>query len=262
MSPTQGAFEELFGDSPIARRESRLGGEPLDIRLLARGDARFEFVAHRDPEDGIACLKHHYVNMVVVDLRGLGDVGGRENQIDWARDLLKRLDHVEDIEQRYGFHRILVLVPAEPSARVDDFLVELGGAGVRHVLRDVDRGFASTLLDRASAILADKKQGRTALCASGGGITGIFFEMGAIKCLDDALVGGRVNDFDMLFGISAGAVVTSLLAVGYTIGEMMAALAGHPGGAHPASEPLAGPREPYQLPRHALAAGHGAAIRG
>jgi predicted acylesterase/phospholipase RssA len=57
--------------------------------------------------------------------------------------------------------------------------------------------------------------------------------MGVLKCLDDALVGRRVNDFDMFFGISAGAVVTSLLAVGYTIGELMASIAGREGGRIP-----------------------------
>jgi predicted acylesterase/phospholipase RssA len=108
---------------------------------------------------------------------------------------------------------------------------------VQHVLREPAPAsgthFAEQLLARVQRILHNKDRGRSALCASGGGITGIFFEMGAIKCLDDALVGGQVNQFDMFFGISAGAVVTSLLAVGYSISEMMAAIAGHPGGRIP-----------------------------
>ena len=54
--------------------------------------------------------------------------------------------------------------------------------------------------------------------------------MGVFKCLDDCLMNCSVNDFDMLFGISAGAVVTSMLSVGYTIDEVMAAVAGVPGG--------------------------------
>jgi predicted acylesterase/phospholipase RssA len=75
--------------------------------------------------------------------------------------------------------------------------------------------------------------GKTAICASGGGITGIYFEMGALKCLDDCLTNCGVNDFHMMFGISAGAVVTSLLSVGYTPDEQMAAIAGVPGGRVP-----------------------------
>jgi predicted acylesterase/phospholipase RssA len=42
-----------------------------------------------------------------------------------------------------------------------------------------------------------------------------------------------VNDFGMMFGISAGAVVTSLMSVGYTPDELMAAIAGAPGGRIP-----------------------------
>src|SRR5690606_30907287 len=65
--------------------------------------------------------------------------------------------------------------------------------------------------------------------ASGGGITGIYFELGALKCLDDVLSTG-VNQFDLYFGISAGAVVSSVINAGYSVDEFMAAIAGRPGG--------------------------------
>ncbi|MBK6849800.1 MAG: hypothetical protein IPG96_20455 [Proteobacteria bacterium] len=54
--------------------------------------------------------------------------------------------------------------------------------------------------------------------------------MGALKCLDDCLGGQGVNDFDLYFGISAGAVVTGLMAAGYSIDEFMASVAGVEGG--------------------------------
>ena len=57
--------------------------------------------------------------------------------------------------------------------------------------------------------------------------------MGVLKCLDDCLTNCGVNDFDMMFGISAGAVVTSLLSVGYTPDELLAGIAGEPGGRVP-----------------------------
>ena len=78
-----------------------------------------------------------------------------------------------------------------------------------------------------------RRIGKTAICAAGGGITGIYFEMGVLKCLDDCLTNCSVNDFDMMFGISAGAVVTSLLSVGYTADELMAGIANVPGGRVP-----------------------------
>ena len=49
--------------------------------------------------------------------------------------LLEALDHAEDVEQRYGFHRIVVLVSGPEAGRLDDLIVELGAVGVRYVLR-------------------------------------------------------------------------------------------------------------------------------
>ena len=79
-----------------------------------------------------------------------------------------------------------------------------------------DESFAAEILRTADQLTSSRRIGKTAICASGGGITGIYYEMGALKCLDDCLTNCGVNDFDMMFGISAGAVVTSLLSVGYT----------------------------------------------
>jgi hypothetical protein len=50
--------------------------------------------------------------------------------------------------------------------------------------------------------------------------------MGALKCLADCLPPGALNAFDMYFGISAGAVLTGILANGYSIDEFMASIAG------------------------------------
>jgi hypothetical protein len=157
--------------------------------------------------------------------------------------LLKALDHAEDVEQRYGFHRIVVLVSGPDASRLDDLIVELGAVGVRYVLRQdfhedvpawsTDEVFAERVLRCAVELTSSRRIGKTAICASGGGITGIYYEMGVLKCLDDCLTNCGVNDFDMMFGISAGAVVTSLLSVGYTPDELIAGIAGVPGGRVP-----------------------------
>ncbi|MFW5741171.1 MAG: patatin-like phospholipase family protein, partial [Myxococcota bacterium] len=131
--------------------------------------------------------------------------------------------------------------------QVDNLLVHFGNKGVGGVLRDWsmcelstwcakaprEAHFSSRVLDRMLRTMLHRKQGKRALCASGGGITGIYFEMGALKCLDDCLSPDAVNSFDMYFGISAGAVVTGFLANGYTVDECMAAIAGYEGGRMP-----------------------------
>ena len=54
----------------------------------------------------------------------------------------------------------------------------------------------------------------------GGGITGLAYEIGALRALDDLLVGATVNDFDIYVGTSAGSLVAALLANGVTPTEM------------------------------------------
>jgi predicted acylesterase/phospholipase RssA len=177
-------------------------------------------------------LGHHYVSLLVIDLRTLGHEDHDAHQRQRLRRLLSRLDEVEDAERRYGFHRILVLLSGARDGAEDQLLVELGGYGVRHILREhTEEGvpFGRRLLDEVVRLATARKDTVTALCCAGGGITAIYYELGAMKCLDDSLSKG-VHGFDMYFGISAGAVVSSLIACGYAPEEFMAAIAGHEGG--------------------------------
>jgi NTE family protein len=73
------------------------------------------------------------------------------------------------------------------------------------------------------------KRGKTALVLAGGGLTGVVYEVGALRAIDDLLVDRTVNDFDIYVGTSAGAVVTSLLANGVSPEDMLQAFRGdHP----------------------------------
>lgn len=191
-------------------------------------------------EEAQEALNTQFLNMILVDLRWLEDAREHEARIDKALALLTMLDEVPDAEARYGFHRIVVLVSGPDGNRIDDLLIELGGRGIRHVLKErrfrADEqlaDFGVRVMNKATQLLAAPRIGRTALCAAGGGITAIYFELAALKCFDDCLAGGAVNDFDMFFGISAGAVVTSLLANGFAAEEFMAAIAGVEGGRIP-----------------------------
>jgi predicted acylesterase/phospholipase RssA len=188
-----------------------------------------------DPDDALACLRSEYVHLLLIDMR-CSSARAFESCRRSGLALLTRLDDTDDVEARYGFHRVIALVSGPDPVAVDKLLVELGARGVRTVLRDGGEGDAASAgraLDAAVDLIRDRHCGKRALCAAGGGITGIYFELGALKCLDDCLPRGTINTFDMFFGISAGAVVTSLLTVGYSPDEIMAAIAGVPGGRVP-----------------------------
>ena len=72
----------------------------------------------------------------------------------------------------------------------------------------------------------DPTGGKRALVLCGGGITGLTYEIGALRALDDLLVGATVNDFDVYVGTSAGATVAAFLANGVTPTEMALSLEG------------------------------------
>ncbi|MCA9550279.1 MAG: patatin-like phospholipase family protein [Myxococcales bacterium] len=204
--------------------------EGLDVE---DGGLNLGLVLERTPEGVRERLEREYASMVLMDLRPGSDGALFEFRSRAALRVLELLDHAEDVEARYGFHRIAVLVSDEDGADVDDFLLNLGARGIRMVLRQGCHGrkdprFAARALARSCEAIRGRRVGQTALCLSGGGITGIYFELGVLKCLQDVLPANALSELDMYFGISAGAVVASTLAVGYSVDEFMAALVGHP----------------------------------
>jgi predicted acylesterase/phospholipase RssA len=232
------SFESLVSDMVAGSEATRLPSAVYPVLKLR--DHEVELVPVWDTAGANDKLRNAYVNLLLIDLRWCEEF---ESRVAEVQKLLKALDHAEDVEQRYGFHRIVVLISGGDARRLDDLIIELGAVGVRHVLRQEfkenvpawssDPSFASRVLHYSIDLTSSRRIGKTAICASGGGITGIYFEMGVLKCLDDCLTNCGVNDFGMMFGISAGAVVTSLLSVGYTPDELMAGIAGIPGGRVP-----------------------------
>ena len=231
-------FESLVRDMAAGSRVQRVSSNIYPVLKLR--DQEVELIPVWDTAGATDALRSAYVNLLLVDLRWCENF---ERRVAEVQRLLRELDHDDDVEQRYGFHRIVVLISGPDPSRLDDLIIELGAVGVRHVLRqefkdDVpawssDPAFAGRVFRYSVELTNSRRIGKTAICASGGGITGIYFEMGVLKCLDDCLTNCGVNDFNMMFGISAGAVVTSLMSVGYTPDELMAGIVGAPGGRVP-----------------------------
>ncbi|HYN40804.1 MAG TPA: patatin-like phospholipase family protein [Thermoanaerobaculia bacterium] len=241
FAPSRAHSDSLFGvlgSVPGAARARENGGTAFRL-----DDITLRFVLRQDVVEAHEALHHGYYNAVVLDLRTMSGRSTRlEEHFEKTMRLLDLMDAEPDIELRYGFHRILALISGHDSAQVDDLIRRLGSRGIGHVLRDpsvcyldsscsrlpAPADFGQLVVDELVRMTTAGKKGSRALCASGGGITGIYFEMGALKCLSDCLPHGALNAFDMYFGISAGAVLSGILANGYSIDEFMAAIAGHP----------------------------------
>lgn len=195
--------------------------------------ATFEWSFESQPSVAREILARAYVGLLVLDVRCSGlDLPEADARCRAGLAFLDLLDDAEDVEARYPTHRIVALVGGGPTARVDDLVLELGRRGVGAVFRDVPddaESFASKVVRHAARIVRERRVGKTALCAAGGGITGIYFELGVLKCLDDCTA-GAVSRFDLYFGISAGAVVAACLSAGFSPDELMAAIARVPGG--------------------------------
>jgi NTE family protein len=252
VPPTSGKRVLYFGGDPaqfadlvktLAVASQNRHGPAADSGLarLARaapaGAPKVAWLAEVSPEAVIKRLEADFVNLVVLDLRC---AGGREQFQQLRAEILailSALDDVPDIEFRYGFHRILLLISAPDSEVVDQTILEVGKRGVGSVLRQslsstggeycaTNEAFARRVAAQVEEMIFAPHHKKRALCAAGGGVTGIHFEVGTLKCLDDCLSDNALNSFDLYFGISAGAIVNGVLAAGYSIDELMASICG------------------------------------
>ncbi|MEM9293906.1 MAG: patatin-like phospholipase family protein [Acidobacteriota bacterium] len=71
------------------------------------------------------------------------------------------------------------------------------------------------------------------LALAGGGPGGAIYEIGALRALDEALVGADLNDAVVYVGVSAGAFVGANLANGLTTAQMCRAIVKNEPGEHP-----------------------------
>ncbi len=214
---------------------ARRGLESIGPSLLG-----FEVRAAHDAMSALAALREGSVDLLLLDLGGvLPAISGaalmlpaheEEEEVSWGWRLLELLERELLPERRLDPCRIVALLPDGLGAvALERTLLLLGRYRVERVAMGL--GALSPLLREVSDALATRPPGKRALCCSGGGVTGIYFELGAIKCLADAIEPrGALFDFDLYFGISAGAVTMGLIANGFGIEEVMGALAREEGG--------------------------------
>lgn len=240
--PGRAALTASFFRSLGALDECRLGARSGEPTVVCRETA-LSFVERRTIESFLAALHSQYFNLVLLDLREPVEPRGRKRkQTAFARGmaLLEAMDRETDIERRYGFHRIFALVSGPDPIEVDRQIATLGAVGVRHVMRDPSTchhdpscprlpeaaAFSRQVLREMKEVCLHRQPGKIALCVSGGGITGLYFELGVLKCLEDCLPPGTLNRLDLYFGISAGSVLSGILANGFSVTEFMAAIDG------------------------------------
>lgn len=183
-------------------------------------------------EEAVQALHSGYYNLVLVDCRNVPSLGVNPRvQEKKLLEFLEVINNESDVERRYPLRRIVVLVGDEEHSREDRLIFKMGSERVGACLRDASISccgdqdasraeFINNLWKHARKILVGRRRGKKAISAAGGGITGIYYELGVLKCLHDAM-DCDIRDFDLYLGISGGAVVSSCLANGISIDEII-----------------------------------------
>lgn len=231
-APIAATFKELCRS---VGKQSWVESEVRDRECIWIGrELRFEIDMVDSLDQAVELLHRGYYNLVMVDCRHV-PVEGADNgrQEEALRAFLEVLNNERDIERLYPMRRVTVLVGDIDEARVDRLIFDMGRKHVGACLRDMSLSprpvggknaarsrFVDAIWEHCRRVLVGARHGKKAISAAGGGITGIYYEVGVLKCLHDAL-DADIRDFDMFLGISGGAVVTSCLANGIPIDEIM-----------------------------------------
>lgn len=157
----------------------------------------------------LARLRSHSAQALVIDAR---KESGPLDQSP-SLELLHTLFDVHDISGPIGREQTWVVV--DPDDRGSQVAFEAGRARIAGCLPtpDDDLGWRE-VWRRVESMLRKRQGGQVALCLAGGGIEGLFYELGVLRGLQHFLPDFQVQDVDIICGISAGALLGGFLANG------------------------------------------------
>ncbi len=233
FTPLAHTFHELE-ESVRKQRSPRSSAGDGGVTWSHRGlELRLDVVSRL--EDAVGGLDQTYYSLVVVDCRDVphegADLDLQERAVEAFLDVQRQQ---RDGERRFPRGRVVVLVGGPDAERVDRMMFRLGELHVGAAVRDrslaadlsrsrrdeARRALVEELWATMRRLLNQRSGGRRSINCAGGGISGIYYELGVLKCLHDAL-DCDIRDFDMFFGISGGAVVASCLANGFHIDDLL-----------------------------------------
>ncbi|HKQ68868.1 MAG TPA: patatin-like phospholipase family protein [Polyangiaceae bacterium] len=202
------AFYFISAPQPHAVRQAEGSLDVLGKRVLPqRTGVRFH-VESSAPRL-LAKLRSRPADALVVDARG--ETGPVE-----ASPALRLLDELfgnDNIGGPIGREQIWLVV--EPSERGTQVAFEAGRLRIFGTIASAEPDAVNAeVIARVGEALARQSRGKIALCLAGGGIEGLFYELGALRALSYFLPDVSLCDMDIHCGISAGAILSAFLANG------------------------------------------------
>jgi predicted acylesterase/phospholipase RssA len=211
-------------DLLLMREGARRAGDGAFIYQRPGGTLRFYTVS--DPGVAMRVLAEQSVDALVIDTREqplTGDVDSPSQQgpfaLTRAGQLLARLFPDDELHAAVQRDRVIGIVGRGGA----DAAFHFGTYRLRAVL---DRPNLEAL-EAQIALQTDRlRAGKVAICLAGGGVEGLFYEIGVLRALESFLVDRAIVDFDLFCGISAGALLGCMLANGVGPDEIGRGLAG------------------------------------
>jgi predicted acylesterase/phospholipase RssA len=140
-----------------------------------------------------------------------------------AQGLLRALFDEHDISGPIGREQTWLVV--RPDAPGTALAFEAGRARIAGALAvGHDDAAWREIWSRIEATIRRKGDGRIAICLAGGGIEGLFYELGVLRALQYFLPSFPLQEVDIICGISAGAIIGSFMANGIGLDDIVAGL--------------------------------------
>lgn len=197
--------------------------ERTSRRCSAQRQKRVHFAFEQSAARALAKLRSGSADALVIDARG--EVGGVEESSSLA--LLHGLFGEHELPRVLSGDKVWLVVGTEPRAA--ELAFEAGRLHVRGVIAaDSSPAAWEPIWERVAETTASGRGGKIAICLAGGGTEGLFYELGVLRALEEFLPDYRLQDVDILCGISAGSILGGFLANGLGPREIAAGLRGEP----------------------------------
>jgi NTE family protein len=198
-------------------------------RVSAQRRQRVHLAYEQSAARALAKLRSGGSDALIIDARG--EPGCIEESSALA--LLRGLFGEHDLPRVLSRDKAWLVVDSDPRGAVLAFeagRLHLGGVVSVEGRADASHGARSggweAIWERIAETTARGRGGKIALCLAGGGTEGLLYELGVLRALERFLPQYRIEDVDILCGISAGAILGGLLANGLGPGEIDAGLRG------------------------------------